>query len=43
MTEEEWARERATVINDDPPRFGDGRVEFTFAVQQGTPLPVRAQ
>jgi hypothetical protein len=27
MTEEQWARERATVIDDDPPRFGDGRVE----------------
>jgi hypothetical protein len=31
MTEEEWARERATVIdeqtNNDQPRFGDGREE----------------
>jgi hypothetical protein len=31
MTEEEWARERATVIDDqtnnDSPRFGDGREE----------------
>jgi hypothetical protein len=27
MTEEQWARERAAVIDDDPPRFGDGREE----------------
>jgi hypothetical protein len=30
MTEEQWARERADVIDDvvnDPPRFGDGREE----------------
>ena len=27
MTEEEWARERATVIDDYEPRFDDGREE----------------
>jgi hypothetical protein len=27
MTEEQWARERAGVIDDEPARFGDGREE----------------
>jgi hypothetical protein len=31
MTEEQWARERATVIDDEPPRFGDGREENVLA------------
>jgi hypothetical protein len=30
MTEEQWAKERATVIDEAPyePRFGDGREEL---------------
>ena len=27
MTEEQWAKERATVLDADPARFGDGREE----------------
>jgi hypothetical protein len=31
MTEEQWARERATVIDAEPSRFGDGREEKHLA------------
>jgi hypothetical protein len=34
MSEEEWARERATVIDDEPPRFGHGREENVLAAKR---------
>ena len=38
MSEEQWARERADVIDEEPPRFGDGREERHLKASQNSPL-----